>query len=441
MGKLLGKAAIMAGAAWLLSAGVAHAQEKKLEVSSGDTAFMLICTALVLFMTPGLAFFYGGMVRRKNVLATLMHSFVAMAAISVTWVLFGYSNAFAPGILGGFIGGFDWVGLRDVTLEPLSGYGDTIPQQLHMMYQGMFAIITPALISGAIAERKRFGAYLLFIVLWGALVYNPLAHWVWAADGWLMKAGALDFAGGTVVHISSGVSALVAAMVLGKRRDYPSEEMRPHSLGLTLLGTGILWFGWFGFNAGSALAANQTAVNAFVNTNTAAAAAALAWMAAEWIHRKKPTTLGLASGAVAGLVGITPAAGFVEPLAAIVIGVGAGVLCYLFVVLKAKFGYDDTLDTFGVHGIGGTWGAIATGLFVVAPFALATAPMHIDNGANRMGQVIAQLKGVGVTWVYAAVATFVLVKVIDAVLGLRVKPGEEDAGLDLSQHGEEGYNL
>src|SRR5205814_3532317 len=291
---------------------------------------MLISAALVLFMTPGLAFFYGGMVRRKNVLATLMQSFVAMGVISVTWILWGYSNAFGPTLYHGLVGGFDWVGLNHVGLAPDKDYAATIPHQLHMTYQGMFAIITPALITGAIAERKKFGAYLLFLVLWASLVYNPLAHWVWGADGWLNKLGALDFAGGTVVHISSGVSALVCALMLGKRRGYPGEEMRPHNLGLTVLGTGMLWFGWFGFNAGSALAANATAVSAFVNTNTATAAAALTWMWIEWIHRRKPTVLGVASGAVAGLVGITPACGFVTPLSSILVGAGAAALCYLF---------------------------------------------------------------------------------------------------------------
>jgi Amt family ammonium transporter len=434
MGKGLFRAAPWAVAAWLLTIGAAHA-EGALKADAGDTAFMLICSALVLFMTPGLAFFYGGMVRRKNVLATLMQSYVAMAVISVTWVLWGYSNAFGPTI-GGFIGGFQWLGLNDVHLvAPFSGYGDTIPQYLHMTYQGMFAIITPALITGAFAERKKFSAFLLFLVLWASLVYNPLAHWVWGADGWLNKLGALDFAGGTVVHISSGVSALVCALMLGKRLGYPNEEMRPHNLGLTVLGTGMLWFGWFGFNAGSALAANATAVSAFVNTNTAAAAAGLAWMFIEWKHRGKPTTLGLASGIVAGLVGITPAAGFVTALGSIVIGAATAAACYLFVALKPRFGYDDTLDTFGVHGIGGTVGAVCTGIFAVR-FFTSTAPM---NHGDRLAQIGVQLAGVAATWIFAAVMTAILLKVVDTLVGLRVKPADEEAGLDITQHGEEGY--
>lgn len=436
MGKRLVRLLPAAVALWALAGGAVHAQGK---VDTGDTGFMLICSALVLFMTPGLAFFYGGMVRRKNVLATLMQSYIAMAVISLTWVLWGYSNAFSPTLYKGLIGGFHWVGFNNVDLEhSVSGYGDTIPQMLHGIYQCMFAIITPALITGAFAERKKFGAWLLFLVLWSSLVYNPLAHWVWAPDGWLYKMGALDFAGGTVVHISSGVSALVCAIVMGKRRGYPNEEMRPHNLGLTILGTGILWFGWFGFNAGSALAANATAVNAFVNTNTATAAAALTWMWIEWMHRRKPTALGVASGAVAGLVGITPACGFVTPLSSIFVGAGAAALCYLFVALKPRFGYDDTLDTFGVHGIGGTWGAIATGIFA-AQFFTTTAPLHPDVHGTRIQQIWVQFVAVAATWVFAGVMTFILLKLVDALVGLRVKSGDEEIGLDISQHGEEGY--
>lgn len=427
----------LAVAAWLLASGGAWAQEaEKPKFDTGDTGFMLVCSALVLFMTPGLAFFYGGMVRRKNVLNVLMQSFVAMAMISITWVLWGYSNAFAPTLYKGLIGGFQWLGLSDVGLTPSKDYATTIPQLLHMTYQGMFAIITPALITGAIAERMKFPAYLLFLLLWSSLVYNPLAHWVWATDGWLFKQGALDYAGGTVVHISSGVSALVAAILLGKRRDYPGAEFRPHNLGLTLLGTGMLWFGWFGFNAGSALMANDAAVNAFVNTNTAAAAAALAWMFVEWAHRSKPTTLGVASGAVAGLVGITPAAGFVTPLTSILIGAAAAVVCYIFVALKPKLGYDDSLDTFGVHGIGGTVGALLTGVFA-KEFLISTAPLAI--GGTRMHQIGVQALGVCATWAYAAIATLIILKLIDVTIGLRVKADEEEAGLDLTQHEEEGY--
>jgi Amt family ammonium transporter len=401
---------------------------------------MLLCSALVLLMTPGLAFFYGGMVRRKNVLSTLMHCFVAMAIVSVTWILWGYSNAFGPTVAG-VIGNFSWAGLNGIGVEQ-SSYAPTIPALAHMTYQGMFAIITPALIAGAIAERMSFRAYVLFIFLWACLVYNPLAHWVWASDGWLFKRGALDFAGGTVVHISSGVSALVAAFMLGKRRDYPSPEMRPHSLGLTLLGTGLLWFGWFGFNAGSALAANGAAALAFVNTNTAAAAAALMWMFLDLLwsdHKGKPTALGLASGAVAGLVGITPAAGFVTPTLSILIGMGASLLCYCAVVyLKPKLGFDDSLDTFGVHGIGGTWGAIATGLFASTNL-IATAPL--GTGGGRAAQVGVQLLGVAATWIFAAVMTAIILKLVDLMVGVRVKKEDEEVGLDISQHGEEGYVL
>jgi Amt family ammonium transporter len=441
MRKLLGLPAASAGVLWLLATPSAQAADAP-KVDAGDTGFMLVCSALVLFMTPGLAFFYGGMVRRKNVLATLTQSFVAMAVISVTWVLWGYSNAFGPTLWRGLIGGFHWAGLHSVSMEtPYEGYGDTIPQALHMIYQCMFAIITPALITGAFAERKKFGAYLLFLVLWSSLVYNPLAHWVWANDGWLNKMGAMDFAGGTVVHISSGVSALVAALVLGKRRDYPSEDMRPHNLGLTILGTGMLWFGWFGFNAGSALRANDVAVNAFVNTNTATATAGLTWMFIEWAHRGRPTSLGLASGFVAGLVAITPACGFVAPLSSIVIGLGAGIFCYLFVAIKPRLGYDDTLDTFGVHGIGGTWGALATGCFALATFATANSPLNPDKHGTRVQQIGVQAVGVAATWVFAAVMTFILLKIVDALIGLRAKPADEDAGLDISQHGEEGYIL
>jgi Amt family ammonium transporter len=422
--------------------GAAFAQEASgPKIDTGDTAFVLLCAALVLLMTPGLALFYGGMVRRKNALGTIMQSFIAMGVISIMWVVYGYSLAFGT-TQGGFLGGLDWLGLNGVGQEPhnMEGslYGATIPLQAHMAFQMMFAIITPALISGAFAERMKFKTYLVFILLWATLVYVPIAHWVWANGGWLGAMGALDFAGGTVVHISSGITALVCALVMGKRRGYPGEEFRPHNLTMTLLGTGLLWFGWFGFNAGSALGANGLAAAAFVTTNTAAAAAALAWMFVEWKHRGEPTALGAASGAVAGLVGITPAAGFVTPMAAIAIGAVAGIICYVAVVLKAKMGYDDSLDTFGVHCVGGTWGALATGLFATTAVNSVVTNQGLFYGGTLIGK---QLIGVAVTMVYAAVVSFILLKVLDATMGLRVKAGAEEDGLDLSQHGEAAYNM
>ena len=332
------------------------------QIDSGDTAWLLVSSALVLLMTaPGLALFYGGMVRPKNALATIMQSFIIMAVISVQWVLWGYSLAFGPDNVG-LIGGLDWVGLRGVGLDP-GPYSDTVPHQAYMLFQLMFAIITPALITGTFAERMKFSTFLVFTLLWATLVYDPLAHWVWAKGGWLSSLGTLDFAGGTVVHISSGVSALAAALVIGKRQGFGRDPMPPHSLPLTVAGAALLWFGWFGFNAGSALSAGGLAASAFTVTNTAAASGALAWMFSEWAIRGKPTVLGAASGAVAGLVAITPASGYVGPLAAILIGGVAGFLCYNACNMKTKLGYDDSLDVVGVHGVGGTWGAVATGLF------------------------------------------------------------------------------
>ena len=406
-------------------------------IDKGDTAFLLVCSALVLLMTPGLALFYGGMVRRKNALATIMQSMIAMGIITLLWVVCGYSLAFSPG--NPVLGGMQWFGLNEVSGSgPSDIYAKTVPHQAYMAYQMMFAIITPALISGAFAERMKFSAYLLFITLWSLCVYVPLAHWVWASDGWLFKMSALDFAGGTVVHISSGVSALVAVMVIGKRRGYPNDEMRPHNLTMTLLGTGLLWFGWYGFNGGSALEANGLAVTAFVNTHIAAAAAMMAWLAVEWAKTGKPTALGAASGAVAGLVGITPAAGFVNPVGAILIGVITSIICYFAVISKGKLGYDDSLDTFGVHGVGGTIGAILTGVFAT----------KVVNSAGQDGllagnpqQLVTQIIGVAATWVFAGGVSFVLLKLIDKMIGLRVPPGEEQSGLDVSQHGEEGYIL
>ena len=408
------------------------------KVDKGDTAWLLTSSALVLLMTaPGLALFYGGMVRQKNALATLMQSFIIMAVISIQWVLWGYSLAFGPD-KGGIIGGLDWIGLRGVGQEPFDTYSATVPHQAFMLFQMMFAIITPALITGAFAERKKFSAFLLFTVLWATFVYDPLAHWVWGAGGWLKQLGALDFAGGTVVHISSGVSALVCAIVLGKRRGYGHQPMQPHNLPLTVIGAALLWVGWFGFNAGSALEANGLAASAFLTTNTAAAAAALGWMFTEWMMRGKPTVLGAASGAVAGLVAITPAAGFVGPVSSIVIGALGGALCYTACNLKSKLGYDDSLDVVGVHGVGGTWGAIATGLFATKTVNAAGGDGLFFGNAGQLGT---QIVAVAATFALAIVGTWVILKVVDALVGLRVSEEDEVVGLDLSQHSETAYVL
>jgi Amt family ammonium transporter len=428
---------VIAGALLAFLAGsAAHAQAAPPKVDSGDTSFVLISAALVMLMTPGLALFYGGMVRRKNALATLMQSFICLGLVSVQWAVIGYSLAFHRG--SPLIGGLQWLGLNGVGAEPNADYAATIPHQAFMIYQAMFAIITPALISGGFAERMKFSAYVWFILLWATLVYDPLAHWVWGVDGWLHAKGALDFAGGTVVHISSGVSALVCVLVMGKRRGYPGEDMRPHNLTMTLLGTGLLWFGWFGFNGGSALAANGLAVSAFVATNMAAASAALAWMFIEWKHRGEPTVLGAASGAVAGLVGITPAAGFVGVIPALLIGVATSAFCYLAVMIKPRLRYDDSLDTFGVHGVGGTVGALLTGVFASK---LINSAGNDGLLAGNPKQVVTQLIGVVATVVYAAVVTFIILKVLDAVVGLRVKEQAEEEGLDITQHGELAYDL
>jgi Amt family ammonium transporter len=416
----------------------APAAAPALQIDKGDTAWLLTSSALVLMMTaPGLALFYGGMVRQKNALATLMQSFIIMAVISIQWVLWGYSLAFGPDH-GGLIGGLDWIGLRGVGQEPFETYSKTVPHQAFMLFQMMFAIITPALITGAFAERKKFSAFLLFTVLWATFIYDPLAHWVWGDGGWLKTLGALDFAGGTVVHISSGVSALVCAIVLGKRRGYGHQPMQPHNLPLTVIGAALLWVGWFGFNAGSALEASGLAATAFLTTNTAAAAAALGWMFTEWMARGKPTVLGAASGAVAGLVAITPAAGFVGPVSAIVIGALGGALCYTACNLKSKLGYDDSLDVVGVHGVGGTWGALATGLF-------ATTSVNAAGGDGLFfgnpGQLWTQVVAVAATFALAIVGTWVILKVVDALVGLRVSEDDEVVGLDLSQHSETAYVL
>jgi len=394
---------------------------------TGDTAWMLVSSALVLVMLPGLALFYGGMVRSKNVLSTSMHTFAAMAIIGVQWVAFGYSLAF--GGEGSLIGGFDNLFLKGITQESLTG---TIPTYVFVMFQGMFAIITPALISGAVAERMKFSTYCVFILLWSTLVYDPLCHWVWGPGGWLAAAGALDFAGGTVVHLSSGVSALMIALILGKRIGYPHERMTPHNLPMTLLGAGLLWFGWFGFNAGSALSSGSSAALAFTTTQTAAAAGALSWMLAEWFHAGKPSALGAASGIVAGLVVITPAAGFVTPGWALLMGLSAGLVCYGGVMMKHRFGYDDSLDAFGVHGIGGAWGAIATGIFAtVGATGLIGGNVH---------QLWVQLLGVVAGGGYAIIVTLLLLFVLGKTMGLRVEKDDERMGLDQSSHSETGYN-
>ena len=407
------------------------------KLDTGDTAWMLVSTALVMLMTPGLALFYGGMVRAKNVLNMLMQSFVAVGLVSVLWVIVGYSLAFAPG--NAFIGGLAYVGLRNVGVNPNPLYGDSIPHALYMMYQMMFAIITPALISGAIAERMKFSAYVLFMGLWALLVYCPLAHMVWGSGGLLNTLGALDFAGGTVVHMSSGFSALVLALILGKRQLDGSDDLRPHNLPMTLIGTALLWFGWFGFNAGSAVHSNGLAVSAFAATHIAASAAALTWVVIEWIAYGKPTALGLATGAVAGLVAITPAAGFVGPLPAMVIGAAVSVISFYAIKLKTRFGYDDTLDVFGVHGIGGTWGALATGLF--ASQAINGIVRHngllLGGGLPQIGlQGLAAL----IALAYATGVTALLAWALRVTIGLRVEDEAEIAGLDLSLHGETAYS-
>ena len=398
-------------------------------MNAADTAFVLVCAALVMFMTPGLALFYAGMVRAKNVLGTLMQSFILLGLAAIVWAVVGYSLAFGTDI-GGLIGGFDYLFLSGVGMDNANSPADNLPHMAFMIFQCMFAVITPALITGAFAERMRFGPFLVFSALWIIFVYSPMCHWVWGG-GWMGEMGALDFAGGAVVHMSSAAAALAACLVLGKRRGYGKEPFIPHNLPMTLLGAGILWFGWFGFNAGSALAADGLAASAFVTTHLAAGAAALSWIGYEKFHSGKPTTLGAASGAVAGLVAITPAAGFVSPMAAIIIGLGAGVLCYLGVLLKGKLGYDDSLDVVGIHGVGGTWGALATGIF-----ATVGAEGLIMGNFN---QVVVQVISIIATWVFCFVMSWVLFKVVDATMGLRVSEEDETKGLDVSEHNEAGY--
>jgi ammonium transporter, Amt family len=402
------------------------------KIDTGDTAWLLTSSALVMLMTPALALFYGGMVRRKNVLSTLMHSMAAIPLISIVWAVIGYTLAFGP-TNGGFIGGLKYFGMAGA---PNEVHGTT-PTLAFVAFQMMFAVITPALISGAFAERMKFSAYCVFILLWSTLVYDPVAHWVWGDGGWLAKMGALDFAGGTVVHLTAGIAALVCALVIGKRAGYPKQRALPHDLTMTLTGAGLLWFGWFGFNAGSALASGQLAALAFVATHLGAAGGALGWLLIEWFHRGKPTALGVASGLVAGLVAITPASGFVAPWAAIALGLIAGVVCYGGVLLKSRFGYDDTLDAFGVHGVGGFTGAVLTGVFAQKAMNDAGADGALFGNVH---QLVVQIVACAVTGVYSAVLTYGILKLIDATLGLRVSEQEEREGVDVTQHGEEAYS-
>ena len=406
-----------------------------MEVNYADTAWVLVSSALVMFMTSGLALFYGGMAQRNNLLSTIMMSFVALGVIGILWVLYGYSLAFGSDF-GGFIGGLNYVGLMGVGQEPSSIYASTVPHLAFMVFQGMFAIITVALITGAVVERIMFSALILFSALWLTLVYCPVAHWVWGDGGWLAGIGALDFAGGNVVHINAGVSALALVILLGRRRGFPKDAMEPNNIPLVVLGAGLLWFGWFGFNAGSALAADGLAASAFVATNISAAATATTWMIISWIHRR-PSLLGIVTGAVAGLVAITPAAGFVTPLAAIPIGIVVAFISYYSIVLlKTKLGFDDSLDVFAVHGMGGIWGALATGIFATLAVNPSGASGLIEGNA---AQLLTQLVSIIAVSAFAFVATWILGKLVDIVIGLRVGQTEEMVGLDLSQHGERAY--
>ncbi|WP_457570461.1 ammonium transporter [Desulfovulcanus sp.] len=405
-------------------------------MNNADTAFIMVSAALVLLMTPGLALFYGGMVRKKNVLGTIMQSFIMIALITFEWVYLGYTMSFGPDI-GGLIGDLSWFGLSGVGLEPNPDYAPTIPQIVFMIYQCMFAVITPALITGAFAERMRFGPFLIFSLLWAILVYNPVCHWIWGAGGWLKAKGILDFAGGLVVHLTCGAAALAASIILGPRKGYGRENFFPHNLPMTLLGTGLLWFGWFGFNGGSALAADGIASTAFVATHLGGMAGMAMWVLIEWFHTGKPTTLGAASGAIAGLATITPAAGFVGPNSAIAIGLLAGVCCYLGVMAKSRFGYDDSLDVVGIHGLGGLIGTLCVGIFA----SKAVNPGGADGLLNgNVALIGTQFLGVVVVGVYAFVISAILLKVVDAIFGLRVSPEDEVTGLDISEHSETAYN-
>jgi len=404
-------------------------------INTGDTAWMLISTAMVMLMTPGLAFFYGGMVRRKNALSTIMMSFMTLGLIGVLWVLYGYSLSFGTGG-GGFIGGFNFLGLANVGQEPSAVYATTIPHYAFASYQMMFAIITVALITGAVVERVKFSSVLVFALIWFTLVYTPVAHWVWSSDGWLYKWGVLDFAGGTVVHITAGVSALSLAMLLGPRKDFKSGvSLSPHNVPYIVIGAGLLWFGWFGFNAGSALTSGGLASSAFIATNTAAAAAALTWMFLSWFYHR-PTISGIATGAVAGLVAITPAAGFVSPIMGIPIGIGVSVICFFVMRLRSRTKTDDSLDVFACHGMGGTWGALATGIFASASVNSAGANGLIHGNWMLVGK---QIVAIAVVWAFSFGMTWIIGKVIDMTMGLRVNAQEESLGLDISQHGETAY--
>jgi len=421
---------------FFLTAPDVFAQEAG-KVDAGDTAFVLLSAALVMLMTPGLALFYGGMVRRKNVLGTIMQSFVTIAIVSIQWILFGYSLSFGPDI-GGFIGGLDWAGLRGVGGLPNPDYAATIPHIAFMIYQAMFAVITPALITGAFAERMKFSAFFVFTILWSTIVYDPVAHWIWGAGGWLKNMGVLDFAGGLVVHITSGISALAAALIIGKRKGYMHEAFTPHNLPMTVLGAGLLWFGWFGFNAGSALSSGTLSAMTFVVTHISAVSATLIWVIIEWLHRGKPTMFGAATGSIAGLATITPASGFVGPMSALCIGLAAGAICYIALNMKNRFGYDDSLDAFGVHGIGGILGTLATGLLAQKILNPGGADGLFFGSGNML---ISQIIAVSVTAIYSFVITVIILKVIDWTIGLRVDEEAEFEGLDISQHGESGYTL
>ncbi len=405
-------------------------------IQAGDTAFVLVAAALVLLMTPGLALFYGGMVRGKNVLGTILQSFILISLISLEWVYLGYSMSFGPS-LGGLTGSLDWAGLAGVGLAPNPDYAPTIPHLAFMIYQCMFAVITPALITGAFAERVRFAPFLVFSLLWAILVYNPVCHWVWGAGGWLKAWGVLDFAGGLVVHLTCGAAALASVIIVGPRREHGKQQMFPHSLPMTLLGTGLLWFGWFGFNGGSALAADGVAVTAFVSTHLGGMAGMAMWTAVEWLHRGKPTTLGAASGAIAGLATITPAAGYVSPNSAVLIGLCAGLVCYLAVLYKARRGFDDSLDVVGIHGVGGLIGSLLLGVFA----SKAVNPNGADGLlAGNASQLTAQVLGVAVIGAYALVVSYALLKAINIFSPLRVSGMAETEGLDISQHSESAYS-
>ncbi len=406
-------------------------------INSGDTAFVFVCTALVMLMTPGLAFFYGGMVRRKNILSVLMQCFVALCVLTIQWMIFGYSLSFAPGA--GFWGGLSWLGLRTVGASPYMDYGPTIPHQAFMIFQAMFAIITPALIIGAFAERMKFSAFLLFIILWATFVYDPVCHWVWGVGGWLRNFGVLDFAGGIVVHTTAGVAALVTTLAIGNRKNLDRNIPAPHNLPLVALGTALLWFGWFGFNGGSALAANGLAINAFVVSNAAAASAGLSWALMEWIRNGKPTTFGILTGTIAGLATITPASGFFSPFSALIIGTLASLFCFIGVsIIKPKFGYDDSLDAFGVHGIGGILGTLMVGLFASKAVNAAGADGLFFGNSK---QLLIQSTAVLATVAYTAVVTFIIYKLVDFIVGIRVKEKDELIGLDLTQHRERAYTV